>query len=166
MAHERKHREEAVRIWLGNGWGYDHPSVRDWGPAFVAGEHDNPLLERIAEGLAAATAPTAEPNIDDFHSEKGFEVCTETKGWLVATGINGESFNPAAFFFDEKRAQQYCELEVDDGCGGTENVAFDACAQEAIITRGRIVVSNDYTIESHEQLLARVDQALAAGAPK
>lgn len=85
--------------------------------------------------------------IDSLGYNEGVEVCPGTDGCVVITGKEGDEFHPVAFFFSRERAEQYCELEVDDKCGGTENVAFGACAIEAVITRNRIVCANDYTLD-------------------
>ncbi len=128
-------------------------------------------LERVAQATAdleatvearvrAELAELPDP-LDVLGYEQGLEVCERQEGWVVITGVDGEDFHPVALFFDKERAEQYCKLEVDDGCGGTENVAFDACASEAVIVRDRIIVANDYTINDCKELRARVDAALA-----
>jgi hypothetical protein len=94
--------------------------------------------------------------IDVLGYEQGLEVCEQQKGWLVITGKEGDTFNPRAFFFSQEAAEQYCALEVDDGLGGKESVAFDACAVEAVIYGDRIIAANDFTIEGHQQLLEHV----------
>lgn len=99
---------------------------------------------------------------DVIRCERGLEVCEQQQGWVVITGKEGEEFHPVALFFDRGRAEQYCELEYDDGAGEMEPVAFDSCAMEAVIVRDRIVCANDYTLDTFDKLRARIKDALAA----
>jgi hypothetical protein len=149
-----EHRELALAAWHRS----NDPAGADFGPELFAqalADIEDETEARVRRELAELPDP-----LDVLGYGNGLEVCEQQEGWAVMTGINGEEFRPVALFFDKKRAEQYCELEVGDGCGGFENVAFDACASEAVIVRDRIIVANDYTIDDCKALRERVAIAL------
>ena len=170
---------KAHRLLVAEAWEGDHllsGYVRDWvngKPELrrnVGVEETLRSLDRIAKALADAELRGAEGNagasdpLDVLGYEDGVEVCEQQKGWLVVTGIDGESFNPAALFFDRGRAEQYCQLEHDGGTGEMEPVAFDPAVVEAVIIGDRIVCANDYTLD-HDSLRALVEAKLLPPPP-
>lgn len=130
---------------------------------FIGAAHPEVVLSLIAAARASleSSGDDGDP-LGVLGYDNGLEVCEKQDGYVVVTGKEGDEFHPVAFFFDQKRAEQYCELEVDDGCGGTESVAFDACATEASVVAGRIVCANDYTLDDHAKLRARIAESMPA----
>jgi len=171
---ERKHRQLAADAQLDKRHQGPFLNWIETGYHAIAYGGNVLPLERTAQAIADAEArgsqarpveagkvrELADP-LDACGYDQGLEVCEKRDGWLVITGKEGEDFRPVAFFFNRERADQYCELEIDDGCGGKEHVAFDACALEASIARDRIVCANDFDLDTHEKLRARVDETLS-----
>lgn len=71
-------------------------------------------------------------------------------GYAVFTGINGETENFCAFFVHEKDAEAF--VAAPDPEEPESKAAFDPCIVIAVLTPRGIVASNDFGIETHDQL--------------
>lgn len=80
-------------------------------------------------------------------------------GFAVYSGIEGETPQYEGFFPKRWAADRHAAKTHEDG----EPLFYDACVLAAVVVPEGLVVENDYTLDTHAKLLARVDEWRAAG---
>ncbi|HEX4334653.1 MAG TPA: hypothetical protein VH062_02000 [Polyangiaceae bacterium] len=89
----------------------------------------------------------------------GLEAVTDVDGWAVFSGCDGEDPRFVSFHVDESDACE-CVRRMKSDPERSDDVA----AELAVLTSDMGVVSaNDFELQTHEQLRARIEQARAAG---
>lgn len=79
-------------------------------------------------------------------------------GWAVYSECEGDAPTFRAFFPSQLDAEAFAAAEDPHAHHGEDEgpICFDACVVVAVMTPAGIYTSNDYSIDTHEALRARV----------
>lgn len=107
------------------------------------------------KSLQRFDAQVTHMSLEPCFSRSGGELLLD--GWAVFTGIEGEDPTFRAFFVDEDTARKCAVLRDPDL--SEEELFFEPCVSVAVVTERGIVASNDYEIDTHEKLRAKLAES-------
>jgi hypothetical protein len=125
-------------------------------------DDDRMIASLVAERdalLAKVAALEAEARVLGY--DDGLETVEldsdDADGWAVFTGCEGDSPNFCAFFADKEDAEAFIALPDPE-----EPECKRLCDPDivvAVLTEQGVIAANDFTINTHEQLRARIAEA-------
>lgn len=126
-----------------------------------SGEHSDALVELLVQEFEP---PAASGEGLAFYDAGLFECAApDVDGWAVFSGSEGEDPKFEGFFLTQEDAQAVAEAPHPDLDQG-DCLFFDSSWSRAVLTADfGIVAANDYTIDTHEKLRARIAEARKRG---